>query len=1031
MTTDAAPKMSKRTKWLTVFGAVMVLYTVAGFFVVPAIVKSQMLKRLPALTKRQVAIERVKFNPYVLSLTIDGFSLKETNGDVFSSFGELYIHFQLSSIFKGSWVFHEISLQDPFAQITYLKDGTFNFANLISNPSPAPAPQTPQPPPPVIVHHLLITNGAVAFDDLTRKSPFKIRYQPINVNLTDFTTLREQSSPHEIVATGDSGESIGWTGNITVNPLRAAGTIRLNGFKLNKYKPYSQDYALFDIADGQIDAAAEYRYDSATNALNLEVSNAVMTLSRLQLKTPDTGEGVLTIPSLSIKQVEASVARRTARIGQIKSSGGSILVRQNQDGTINLLSNLVPQPKAASTHPAPAVGPPWTVKIDEIAFENYAIKVEDRKPPKPATFNIDQLGLNLKNVSNLSNAPVTAALSLRLQETGWIGLNGAATLLPPWANVFIGVTNLDLRMIQPYLEQQVKVAVTRGALNVNGHAHYAPAGQAVPLVSFAGDVAVRDFAVTDEVLFNDLAKWDSLDITGINLALQPDKFQIDKIKFSRPDTSAIIGPDHRFNILTILPEKKTAPAETSSLPPTNTTPNMTLGEFVFENASLHFADRSIEPNCTFDVLESSGSVKGISSLVQTPAVVDVKGKVDQFSPFSVTGTINPMPDNLFADISIAFTNTGLTAFSPYTEVYVGRPLEKGKLSLALHYQINQKALNASNYIFIDQLTLGAKNNSTNATSLPVKLAIALLKDRNGRIKLDVPVQGRVDDPKFKLGPIIWGVVENLIVKAATSPFSLLGAMFGAGDELSFVAFDPGQADIPVAETNKLNTLAKALYERPELSLEINGSVDPARDREEMARAKLLRQIKTLFIKEMTDAGKPPVAVDELKLEPGDYERLVARAYSNSFGAYHPPGTNQTPGASAPLPSRRPTSAPALVVKNLPPPTRSPFEHGATRMVFLSHRGGVVGAPPVESRKPASAAPVAVAQSDLAAMEEQLLQKIEITSDDFRQLMQDRANQVEGYLLKSGKVTADRLFITAPKPIGANFKGEDRVNLTLD
>ena len=195
-----------------------------------------MLKRLPALTKRQVAIERVKFNPYVLSLTIDGFSLKETNGDVFSSFGELYVNFQLSSIFKGRWVFDEISLQDPFAQITYFNDGTFNFANLIGGPLARAPAQKSQPLPPLIVYHLRITNGAVAFTDLTRKSLFKIRYQPINVNLTDFTTLRDQSSPHEIAATGDSGESIRWTGDITVNPLRASGTIRLGGLKLNKYQ---------------------------------------------------------------------------------------------------------------------------------------------------------------------------------------------------------------------------------------------------------------------------------------------------------------------------------------------------------------------------------------------------------------------------------------------------------------------------------------------------------------------------------------------------------------------------------------------------------------------------------------------------------------------------------------------------------------------------------------------------------------------------------------------------------------------------
>ncbi len=1029
MPTNTAAKMSKGTKWLTILGVIMVFYTVVGFFVVPAIVKAQMLKRLPALTKRQVAIERVKFNPYVLSLTIDGFSLKETNGEVFSSFGELYVNFQLSSIFKGAWVFDEISLQDPFAQITYLQDGTFNFANLISNSSPAPPPQKPQPPPPVIVYHLRITNAALAFADLTRKEPFKILYQPINVNLNDFTTLRDKSSPYQIAATGDSGESFGWSGDITVNPLSSSGTFRLNGLKLNKYMPYSHDFALFDIVDGQVDLATDYRYDSATNALDLEVSNAVMTLSRFRLKTPDTGEEVLSIPELSVKQVEASVARRAAKIGAVKSSGGMVLVRQNKDETINLLANLVPPPKEAATNSAPAAGPPWTVKIDEIAFDNYAIKAEDKKPPKPAAFNIDQLGFNLKNVSNLSNAPVTFALSLRLQETGLIGVTGAVTLSPPSADVLIGVTNLDLRMVQSYLEQQVKMAVARGALNVNGRAHYAAAGSDVPLMNFAGDVSVRNFDVTDEVLFNDMAKWDALEVTGIQADVQPFKLKIDRIKVSGPSTSVIILPDHRFNFLTILPDKKSVPAETNPPPSTNTLPNLTLGEFAFENASLHFADRSIEPNCTFDIQQSSGGIKGISSSVRTPSALEVKGKVDQFSPFSISGTLNPMPDKLFTDITIGFTNTGLTAFSPYTEKFAGRPLQKGKLSLALHYQIDQKALNAQNNVFIDQLTLGPKNGNTNATKLPVKLAIALLKDRNGRIKLDVPVQGRVDDPKFKLAPIIWGVVENLIVKAATSPFSLLGAMFGSKEELSFVAFNPGQAEIPQVETNKLNTLAKALYERPELSLEINGSVDPTNDKPVMVRAKFQKQIKAAFIKELADAGKPVVAVDELKLEPADYERLVIQTYSNTFGAYHPPGTNQWAETNAPPPK---TPAPAATVNTTYARKGAPlFEHAASRMIFQSQPVNVVAAPPVASPKPAASAPVVVAQSDLEAMEGQLMQKIEITSDDFKQLMQDRANQVQAYLLKSGKVTAERLFITAPKPVQVNFKGEERVNLNLD
>jgi hypothetical protein len=1036
--------MSAGKKWLIALVTAFLLYTITGFFIVPTVIKSQMLQRLPALTKRQASVESVKCNPFVLSLTIDGLALKEPSGDVFVSFRELYVNFQLSSIIHQCFVFDEVSLTDPFAQVVYQKDGNFNFANLLTNaPSTPAATNKPQELPPVLIYNLHISNAALAFTDLTRKSPFNIRYQPITVNLTDLTTLRDKRSPYDIVATSDSGESFGWTGHVTVNPLRSTGTFKLGGLKLNRYNPYSQDYAAFEIVDGAVDASVDYRYDSATNALDAEVSNASMTLSKFQLRQPATGEDVVVIPSLSIQGAKASLLQHSAEIGLIKSSGGSILVRQEKDGKINLLAGLILPEKLAAPAGAPATpAPTWTAKIDEVAFDNYTIKAEDKVPPKPAVFNIDQLAFDVKNVSNQSNAPVSVALGLRMQGTGTIGVNGSVTLMPLSADVAVGVTNLDLRVGQPYVDQQVKVSITRGGLNVNGHAQFSPASAAGPLLAFKGDVSIKNLAVTDEVMFDDLVQWDAFDITGIDATLKPDKFHIDKMQVSGPRHTAIMNADHRLNILTILPEKKAgaAPAPSNALP--MQLPEITLGELAFDKASVHFVDRSIEPNCTFDVEESAGSIKNISSLVETPSELSVKGRIDQFSTFDVSGKLNPMPDKLFADVTVALTNTGLTPFSPYTEKYAGRPLQKGKLSVALHYKIDHTALDAQNNIFVDQMTLGAKNGSTNATHLPVKLAIALLKDRNGRIKLDVPLTGKINDPKFRLAPIIWGVVENLIVKAATSPFSLLGAMFGGGPELSYVAFNPGLSAVPDTETNKLSTLVKALYNRPELTMEINGSVDPATDHDEMVHAKFDRQIKALYLKELTDAGKPPVAMEDIKLETNDFARLIPVAYSNIFGVYQRPGTNELTNAVASAPWTKPSTVAAVPTTASTSHGLVPFAHGASRMVFWTEAAAppspqpaaktAVAATPVKPAPPASGTPaIAVAASDLEIMQAKLVQKIEITADDYKQLMQDRAKSVEAYLLKSGQVTAERLFITVPRPIGPNSKGEDRVNLTLD
>lgn len=1049
--TSAKGIWSARFKWPRRIAITLLIYTVVGFFVVPAVIKSQMLKRLPALTKRQVEVRQVRFNPYVLSLTIRGFSLKEPDGEVFSSFDEFYINFQLwASLFKQSWVFKEISLNKPFAQITYREDGNFNFANLISNAAPeSKHPANPQPLPKLLVYDLSITNGGIAFADLKRKDPFHAQFLPINVNLTNLTTIRDGNSPYSILARADSGESFAWSGTITLNPLRSAGLFRLGGLKLGTYSTYSHDYARFEIVNGLLDVAADYHYDSSTNAMDLAVSKAAVHLTNLELKAPDTGEMVIAIPSFSITDTEASAAKQTARVGLIKSSGGSLLVRQNQDGTINLLSLLNGLPTAplakeptGDKKAAYETNLPWSVKIDEIAFDNYTIKAEDKKPSKPANFSIDQLGFDLKGVSNASNAPVTASLSLRFQETGSIAVNGTATLLPPSADLQLALTNLDLRSVEPYVAEQVKIAITGGTLDLHGRARYASPEPGAPLINFSGDLTLGKFSTTDDVLFKDFAKWDSLNVDGIQLDMQPDRLHVDQVKFAGLNTSLIVGPDKRINLQTILrnqlgntnaansitvtsPLHPVGKETTNAIPATKKVPDVSLDSFVLENASFHFDDQSLEPHCSFDVQEFSGSIKGLSSKEDTTAIVDMKGKVDSHSPFSMTGKINPLAKDLFADVTVAFTNTELTAFTPYCEKFAGRPLQKGKLSFGVHYQIEKNALKARNGIYVDQLTLGAKNNSTNATSLPVKLAIALLKDRNGRIQLDIPVEGHVDDPKFKVGPIIWHVVMNLMAKAATSPFSLLGAAFGGGEEMSFVVFEPGRSDVTEAEAKKLDTLAKALYERPSLTLEINGSVDPAKDRLPLAQFKLDQQINSLWIKELTDSGKPAAAVEEFILEPKQRERLLKKFHKQTLGSYKPTevSTNQSPEVAAQTASARTI---AYIT------AQESREHGAS-LLRTQLKPAVLPVKPTSSASPSGKPdrPKSRYELELADMEDQLLRKIQVTDDDLRDLMQQRANKVQSYLLKTEKVTADRLFITAPKPINSSFKGEDRANLSLD
>lgn len=775
-----------------IIASVLVTYTLVGFFVLPAIIKWQMLKRLPALTHRNVTIKQVKLNPYALSFTLRGFALIETNGDPFVSLGELYVNFELSSIIHRGLVFSQISLKQPSANVLYLKDGTFNFSNLIATNTPPPQTKKKEQLPLVMIGTLSITNAEMTLTDFNRSKPFTHHIGPVNIELKKFTTRPKAGSPYTVVATTGTGETFAWAGDIGVNPPRSAGKFTITGFQLPRYTPYSEDAAHVDIASGRVDFQTDYRFDmTADGAITFGVSNAALVVRQLQLGVTQ---------------------------------------------------------------------------------------------PKPARANVEKLHLRVRDIAFDSAAKSASIGEIRLAE-----LVTGVTLLP------------------------------------------APAG-AAPTNAPA--------SATEE----------------------------------KPDGAA--------------PATTPAASTNSFL--------LKVGKVAIDNASLHFTDESVEPHVTTAIEQFNGSIKGLTSEMNTVAAVDFNGKVDGYSPFSITGQINPFAKDLFVDLAILFRDTRLTPISPYMAKFAGFPLEKGTLSLDLKYHVTQKELKAQNNVRVDQLTLGPASGSPDATKLPVKLGIALLQDRHGVIALDVPVTGRLDDPKFKLGPIIVQVFANIIVKAMTKPFALLGAMFGGGEDLDFIAFDPGHADFATGEINKLDTLAKALDERPALHLQINGSVDPVKDREALARIKLDKQIKQARLEELAATGQKVASIENILLEPADRERLLKLAYAEAAGLVSARASG----------SRKETVLAHLQAKQNFEAVRKAAGAGGPG----AKDGGTL---------------------TVADMEKFVITKTEITPAEFAALMQERANKVQAYLLQTGKVTADRLTIAAPKPVDAFFQGQSRVNLGLN
>ena len=254
------------------------------------------------------------------------------------------------------------------------------------------------------------------------------------------------------------------------------------------------------------------------------------------------------------------------------------------------------------------------------------------------------------------------------------------------------------------------------------------------------------------------------------------------------------------------------------------------------------------------------------------------GPVYTTAPLSISGVVQPFAKFLALDLKASAKGVDLPRFNTYSAKYVGYPIKRGKLSVDLEYKIKDRALTASNHVVLNQLTFGDKTNSPDATKLPVLLAVALLKDSRGNIDINLPISGSLDDPEFSVGGIVVRVVLNLVVKAVTSPFSLLASAFGGGEELSYVEFAPGSAALTEDSQQRIDTLIKALTDRPGLKMDLSGRADPKTDMEGLRQAWIESKIRAAKAAAVAPRGKKPnpAGVDVSPAErPSTWKRSTA------------------------------------------------------------------------------------------------------------------------------------------------------------
>jgi len=1014
----------RRRGWIIAAG-VLALYTLIGFFALPPILRSQAETRLSAELGRKVTIGRIRLNPYALSLTVEQFDirLKEGNGS-FLGWDRLYVNFDALSSLFGEWVLSDVELDDAHLGVVIRPDGSLNFSDILARLTTAPAAPAGPPAPskpmrPIRIGSLIVNRARVEFSDLSRAQPFATVLGPVSVAVTNFRTAGARGAPYQFAAVTEAGEQLAWSGTILAQPFQSEGELRLEHVVLPKYAPYYSSLTRADLTAGTLSMHGRYAIDLTEGHRVLTLADGGVQLRGLKVAERATHETVVELPALDITGVSADALAPKASVSSVVLAGGRLNVRREADGSINLLTMLQPATAPVSATAAPTTPVAATpaklpdVRVGEVALKDFQVSLTDRSAPRPAQLGLSGIQFTAKQLTLADGAKMPFELSLTWAPQGTVHVGGSVQLRPVVVvDLKAEVTALGLLPLSPYLEQFVNARLTQGSLTTSDQVHVDLAGGSAA-VTLDGDLAVDQLGLVDGAHSEDLAGFTRLAFTGVKVATAPRlAVSLKEISIAAPYARVRVNADKTLNLSGLA---RPGPASTAPAAPTPAAllPKVEIGQVIVKDGDFSFTDRSVEPNVRLALTQFGGSVQGLSSENLARAAVDLKGLVGGAGPVAITGQLDPLGTSPFVDLKVDFKNVDLLPLSPYTGKFAGYELARGQLVVDTKVHVEGRQLDTTNVVTLNQFTFGAATNSPDATGLPVRLGVALLKDIDGRIVIDLPVQGSLDDPNFRIGKVVLRVVVNLLTKAATSPFSLLGSMFGGGgDELAFQEFAPGASELLPAEVPKLDTMVKALTNRPGLSLGLEGAADAAADTYALQRLKLADLVRRQIweTRHAADPAIPPPA--QLVISPEENAAMVKKLFDEKF----PPGTKFGAPLAGPPPV---TAAPA-------PPKPGLIKRVMRVFTFHSAAGTPAATPKAATATtPATAAPGV----PLEEMTGRLADAQVVSADDLRALATARAEHVRAYFLTTGHIAADRLFLAQGAEAAKQNQGP-RVFLSL-
>jgi len=891
-----------------------VLLFISFLTAAPYIAEIKLIDSLHSLTQRTVLLDDIDFNPFTLELRVEKFQMLEKNAThAFITFDELYLNASWKSLFQLGIIIDELYLKHPYVHGVMFAENQYNCSDLIPKPV-NPPPETTKPvekslpvkfdqlPVSFNLKHFEIIDGALDFID----KPKDIQHQLKQFNLSMY---------HLSNITNATDTTANIMMNLLLNELSMDIYMRANIFQetpkvkmiikcakgdLAFYQPYISSIIDWELAQGILETKIGLTLELKEGIPDINV-HGHFAINNFRLNDT-TKKPLINFPLLEI-DFKSKPLQSNVHISSVKLIQPDIQVTRRKNKSLNVIPVIKNQPDGQHKNNKKMLKikaekkPLADIQIEKVIIEKGHISVKDNSGKKPFQTEIQNMQLKLAKI-NLTNLVIPSIqFKTDILPHGKIDMNGSLDLKPmKWIGK-VNINDLDLSMIQPYLEPFLNGHLESGRLfmQVDSLFHQK---KNIPHAELSGTVALNHLVLREPVKKNEFLVWEQFQIKQFNCGLFPHYVDIDEIRIRKLEAPVFLQADGHLNWLSLMKKQSpddilsesqeitqtTLESDAKTTHPSQASPfeRLIVKKVVLEDSSIRFVDLTITPAFQARMSQLNGQVLGFDQDESKSMDFVLNGALNDLSRLKIVGRLTPFQKPLSLKVDVRFDGIEVPVFTPYTSHYIGYPVDKGQLTLNLDYIVEGNQLISTNKVMINQLELGEKNEKAQIPSLPLKFALALLKDREGKINIDIPVKGNLDSLNFSLKNLIFKTLQNLLERMVTSPFSFLSSWYGYSEDIKYLEFEYGKSDLSRHELKNIEQIATMMTDRPLLKLHIFSHLNATEEQKALKRIQLRKEMELLKFKDQASLSETKRNLEQTKLTEEDYDLYLIQFYQTYF-----------------------------------------------------------------------------------------------------------------------------------------------------